>query len=40
VADGVPCSFEPEPAGNLLRRPSHRKAVADVRSQRAQALDP
>jgi hypothetical protein len=34
VADGVLRFFEPGPACNPLRQPSHRKADADVRSQR------
>ena len=40
VAHPVLRSFPPEPAGDVLRRPAYRKVVADMITQRAQALDP
>ena len=40
VAHPMLRSFQPEPAGDLLRRPAHRKVVADMITERAQALDP
>jgi hypothetical protein len=39
VAHPVLRSIQPEPAGDLFRRPAHRKVVVDMLLQRAQALD-
>ena len=38
MADPVLGSLQPEPAGDLLWRPAHRKVAIDMIPQRAQAL--
>ena len=40
MADAVLGSLQPEPAGDLIWRPAHRKVVVDMIPQRVQALGP
>jgi hypothetical protein len=40
MADPVLGPLQPEPVGDLLWRPAHRKVAIDMIPQRAQALGP